>query len=124
MKGSANMDFLLRLLDNFAKDIRFAARTFSKSPGFTAVAVLSIALGIGANTAIFSLIDALMWRVLPVKDPESLLILGHGQRGSFESGFTYTQYRLMRQRNRHFSDLAAYSPVRLNVNVDGATEPT
>src|SRR5439155_7623756 len=69
-------------------------------------------------------IDALMWRILPVKDPATLLILGHGQRGSFQSGFTYSQYRLMRQHNRYLTDLAAYSPVRLNVRVDDSIEPT
>src|SRR5437867_4964487 len=118
------MNRLLLFIENTAQDIRFAARTLSKTPGFTAVAVLSIALGIGANTAIFSLIDAVMWRMLPVKDPESLLLLAHGQGASFQSGFTYGQYRLMREQNRVLTGLAAYSPVRLNVSVDGSVEPT
>ena len=58
------------LLDNFAQDFRFAVRTLSKTPAFTVIAALSIALGIGANTAIFSLIDAVMWRMLPVRIPQ------------------------------------------------------
>jgi hypothetical protein len=63
------MKRLRGLLANYAHDFRFAIRTLSKSPGFTVIAAISIALGIGANTAIFSLIDAVMWRMLPVKDP-------------------------------------------------------
>jgi hypothetical protein len=50
---------------------------------------LSLALGIGANTAVFSLIDAVMWRMLPVKNPERVLLLAHGRGPSLESGFTY-----------------------------------
>jgi hypothetical protein len=60
--------------------------------------VLSLALGIGANTAIYSLMDALMWRILPVKDPQSLIVLTHGQSRDFTGGFTYRQYRLMREQ--------------------------
>ncbi len=118
------MEHLLRFLENTTQDIRFAARTLSKAPGFTAVAVLSMTLGIGANTAIFSLIDAVMWRMLPVKDPEHLLLLVHGQGAAFQSGFTYSQYKAMREQNRVLTDLAAYSPVRLNVSVDGNMQPT
>jgi predicted permease len=111
-------------LDALAMDISYAVRVLRKSPGFTAAVVLSLALGIGANTAIFSLIDAVMWRMLPVKDPESLLLLAHGQGNSFESGFTYPQYRLMREHQSVLADMAAYSPVRLNVSVGGGVEPT
>jgi predicted lysophospholipase L1 biosynthesis ABC-type transport system permease subunit len=56
-------------------DIRFALRNLSRSPLFTAVAVASLALGIGANTAIFSLIDQLMLRLLPVRDPQQLVMI-------------------------------------------------
>jgi hypothetical protein len=61
---------------------------------------LSLALGIGANTAVFSLIDAVMWRMLPVKNPERVLLLAHGRGPSLESGFTYQQFRLMREQNK------------------------
>src|SRR5579872_3910334 len=62
-----------RWLEDFFKDLRYTARTLRRSPGFLAIAVLSLALGIGANTAIFSLIDALMLRSLPVQDPDRLV---------------------------------------------------
>ena len=78
------------------RDIRYAGRVLSKSPGFTAAVTLSLALGIGANTAIFSLLNALMWRTVPVRDPESLTLLTHSGGGPFIGGFTYQQYRAMR----------------------------
>ncbi len=65
---------------NLSQDFRFAIRTFRKSPVFVAVAVLSLALGIGANTAIFTLVDQVLLRLLPVKHPEQLVLLrGRGQ---------------------------------------------
>ena len=109
------MERLRDLLDNFAQDLRFAARTLSKTPAFTVIAALSIALGIGANTAIFSLIDAVMWRMLPVKDPAGLWVAGEGM--------TFEQYRALRD-GQAVADIAAYSAVRLNVSVDGSFEPT
>src|SRR5215471_204552 len=109
------MELLRRLAGSCARDFHFAVRTLSKTPGFTAIAALSIALGIGANTAIFSLIDAVMWRMLPVKDPAGLWVLG--------DGMTYQEYEALRD-DRQIADFAAYSPVRLNVNVDGVFEPT
>ena len=108
------MERLRSIFDHCAQDLRFAARTLWKAPAFTAVAALSIALGIGANTAIFSLIDAVMWRMLPVKDPAGLWVIG--------DGMTFQQYRTMRDGNQ-IADLAAYSPVRLNLSVDGRVEP-
>ncbi len=60
-------------IERLGQDLRYAVRTMRQSPGFTATAVLSLALGIGANTAIFTLIDALMLRWLPVRDPQELV---------------------------------------------------
>jgi putative ABC transport system permease protein len=59
-------------IERFIQDLRYGARLLARSPGFTAVAVLSLALGIGANTAIFGLLDKIAWRMLPVRSPEEL----------------------------------------------------
>jgi predicted permease len=111
----------ISFVEHLVRDLGYAGRMFVKSPGFSAAVVLSLALGIGANTAVFSLINALMWRQVPVKDPETLLLVG---RGNVSYTFTYPQFRTMRRDNDVMTDLAAYSPVRLNVSIDGSIEPT
>jgi len=86
-----------------------------KKPGFTLIAALTLSLGIGANTAIFSLIDATMLRMLPVRDPERLALLGTGADSGVSIGFprgkaqlfSYPFYREARSRNQVFSDVAA-----------------
>ncbi len=105
------------------KDVRFAARQLRKAPGFAAVAVCSIALGIGANTAIFSLIDALLLQTLPVKDPQTLTAVGaRSANGLVQTGVTYTLYQAMRSRAA-LTELAIYSPLSLNVSIGGSIEP-
>lgn len=74
------------MLDGFFQDLRYGLRALPKSPGFATVAILSLALGIGANTAIFSLIDALTLRALPVSHPEELFQVMMGKRNY--TGFT------------------------------------
>src|SRR5215213_7954800 len=113
----------MSFLESLIRDFGYAMRLLRKSPAFTAAVTLSLALGIGGNTAIFSLINAVMWRPLPVANPEGLFLLTHGRSESFESGFSYQQYRLMRERNQATSGLAAWSGVRLKVSIDGALEP-
>src|SRR5258707_265409 len=81
-------------LEQTVQDVRYALRTLGKSPGFTATAVLSLALGIGANTALFTLINAVTWRMLPVRDPGTLLLLEQRQGTDASTGFTYQQYEV------------------------------
>ena len=116
----------LRLLDELTNDLRYAFRQLRQSPAFTIAAVLSLALGIGANTAIFTMLDALIWRALPVKDPESLLVVGRARGADFLTGFTYPEFDAMRA-HADVVELAAYSAadfsVRVTVAEQGRPEP-
>jgi predicted permease len=102
-------------------DIVYAFRLFLRSPGFSIAVVLSLSLGIGANTAIFSLINAVMLRNLPVKDPQSLFLLLRSRNGAAETGFTHAQYRLFSENNA--ADVSAYSAASLNVTTNDSLEP-
>ncbi|HEX7359829.1 MAG TPA: permease prefix domain 1-containing protein, partial [Bryobacteraceae bacterium] len=73
VKESTRAAWRWRLLEQLIQDLRYGGRTLRRSPGFTTIAVLSLALGIGANTAIFTLIDALVLKSLPVSHPEELV---------------------------------------------------
>jgi predicted permease len=100
-------------MNGLLQDLRYALRQLRKNPGFTAVAVLTLALGIGANTAIFSLVNALMLHMLPVREPGQLVELLHRYPGEPQlNGFSPQAYQLMRDHNHVFSGLiaAAYQP--------------
>jgi ABC-type antimicrobial peptide transport system permease subunit len=95
------------------QDALYGLRAMLRSPGITVMALLSLALGIGANTAIFTLMDAVMLRSLPVKDPGRLVILGNGTVSGITDGFgrtdlySYPVYRQMQSQTQVFSDVAA-----------------
>ena len=109
-------------LDDTGRDIRYAWRSLRKHPGFAATAILSLALGIGANTALFTLINAVMWRMLPIRAPESLLVLTQRQGPSVDD-FSYQQYATLRDHAPALS-IAGFARARLNVRIDGQIEPT
>ncbi|MEP7270361.1 MAG: hypothetical protein ABI882_02600 [Acidobacteriota bacterium] len=96
-------------MEALLQDLRYGARMLIKQPGFTLIAVFTLALGIGANTAIFSLVDAILWRQLPVNQPARLAAVyatagdGTGYRSLSYSDFTY-----YRDNQSSFSGLAAY----------------
>jgi putative ABC transport system permease protein len=92
--------------DKLAQDLRYAMRALRSSPGFAAVAILSLALGIGANTAIFSLIDSVMLKSLPVGHPEQLVRVSMGDKGG--GIFTNPIWEAVRDRQDVFSGIFAY----------------
>ncbi|PYU79623.1 MAG: hypothetical protein DMG50_23310 [Acidobacteria bacterium] len=100
-----------RWLENFYEDLRYGLRMLRKNPGFTATAVLSLALGIGANTAIFSLMDALMLRWLPVRDPQNLVLLKmrSDPRGNPFESFSYPIVRALAEQRDIFEGAAGFS---------------
>src|SRR5213596_1497298 len=107
-------------------DFRYALRTLAKTPAFTAVVVLTLALGIGANTAIFSLTNQILLRMLPVKSPEQLVLLdgpGAFQGRTFNNGtFSYPMYRDFRDQNTVFDGVIARFPAPLTLLSGGQAE--
>jgi predicted permease len=110
-------------------DLRLAFRTLARSPLFTAVAVLSLALGIGANTSIFSLLDQVLYRSLPVRDPKALVVLhvddhssGMQSSDNNQSVFSYPMYRDLSFRSPVFSGVVARAGAPVSVSWNGQTE--
>ena len=111
-------------LESFIQDVRYGLRQLRRTPGLSAVAVLSLALGIGANTAIFSLMNAVLLRALPVADPEALSLLVKTDRLGNRGGFSYPFSQLLRRDATSFSGmLFTTQPGRSVVSVSG-TEHT
>src|SRR5881394_1759359 len=110
-------------------DVRYALRGFLKSPLFTIIAIASLALGLGANSAIFNLLDQVLLRPLPVKDASQLVLLTAPgpDRGSFEGDnseriFSYPVYQEIRDRTTFFSDVIARYPTRTHLGYQGHSE--
>jgi putative ABC transport system permease protein len=112
----------LRWEDEMIQDLRYGVRMLLKSKGFTSVAAMTLALGIGANTAIFSVMNALLLRSLPVKDPEELVLLASVNRNGPDHIFSYPLYELLRDGNHNFSDLFGAADVSKFRMSAGGTE--
>src|SRR5580700_8506765 len=111
-------------MENLLQDIRYGIRTLGKNPGFTAVAILTLALGIGANTAIFSVVQNLLLRPLPYPQPESLVEIWNTYppqvpRGGLSPG----DYADWRREAKNFSEMGGYADVSRGFNLTGDGEP-
>src|SRR5436309_1672727 len=108
---------------NLFQDLHYGARMLVKTPGFTLLAVLSLALGIGANTAVFSLLDAILLRSLPVSNPEQIVdIATRTSGGGLHSDFSYPLYSEMRDTNDALSGMVAYSDSNFGLSVGDQTD--
>ncbi|PYV03731.1 MAG: hypothetical protein DMG26_08875 [Acidobacteria bacterium] len=103
------------------QDLRYGLRMLARSPGFAFVVVLSLALGIGANTAIFGLIDAALLKMLPVKDPEQLVHFTWVSADGSEDSFSFPTFKQLRDRNQVFAGVVAFRELPdVDFEVDGA----
>ncbi len=131
----------LPVLETLGQDLRYGARQLRKNPGFTAVAVLTLALGIGANTALFSLLDAVVLKTLPVKAPEELVLFNwlsgpnrmarnvFGDVGKdpatglmTSTSFSYHTFEQWRDQHQALAEVFAFTPRGLSVRADGEAE--
>ncbi len=111
-------------LERLWHDVRYGCRTFARAPGFTAIAILSIACGTGANVAMFSVADALLLRPLPVPHPDELLVVGMRTDRGFEvTAASYPDYTDIRNRSQSFDGMLAYTLRWTGVSVGPGAAP-
>jgi putative ABC transport system permease protein len=111
-------------MDTLWQDLKYAARRLVRSPAFTVVAVLTLALGIGANSAIFSVVNGVLFRSLPFKDPQALVRLGtvdRRQQDQPPSTMSAPDFMSFREESRVFEDVVAYTDG--DANLTGLDEP-
>ncbi|MBO0800978.1 MAG: ABC transporter permease, partial [Blastocatellia bacterium] len=115
----------LRWLEELWQDLKFGARMLRRNPGFTAVAILSLALGIGANAAIFSVFYAVLLRPLPYRDPNHLVLIFSNSQEDSQESFTLDEFAILKTQSRSFEAMAVYyrNTGFSRVNLTGLSEP-
>jgi len=113
----------VRLIEDLWQDSRFSLRSLLKRPGFTAIALLALALGIGANTAIFSLVNAVILQPLPYRDPDRLISVYGTRNRSTQGSVGPTDFLDYRSQNKTFEQFAASGSMMLPMNLTGSGEP-
>jgi predicted permease len=111
------------IIETVIQDIRYGLRQLRRNPGFTAVAIITLALGIGANTALFSFADAILLRPLPVVRPSRVLRISNATPENPVASISYPDYRDLRAESRTFSGMAAYRLTDLGVGVGAGAPP-
>src|SRR6516225_10133503 len=110
-------------MTSLVQDLRYSCRLLLRSPGFTAVAILSLALGIGGNVAIFGLMNAFVLRLLPAPNPGQLVFIQRASaRGGVENDFRYEAYEQLRDHNRTLASLFAFDDTNISLTIDGQPE--
>lgn len=112
----------LSSLDTLIRDLHFGLRMLSKSPGFTAIALLTLALGIGANTVIFSIVNAVLLRPLPFPEPDRLVAVYTYTAADGNESFSYPDFLDWQRENRSFAYLATYRPMDFTLAGADVTE--
>jgi predicted permease len=111
---------MLRLIEEFLHDLRYGKRLLAKNPGISMIAIVTLALGIGANTAIFSVVNAFLLRPLPYGDPDHLVMVDSQQHGQ-SIGVSFPDYEDWRRQNNVFDDVAFFN-LRWNANLEFGNE--
>ena len=114
----------LPFFETLVQDLRYASRMLVKSPGFTAVTILTLALGIGANTGLFSLVNSVLLGNLPVRNPQELVVIKYTDARSQEAeeDFSYPMYQAIRDKNTVFANVLTRSGVDFNASYGGQSE--
>jgi predicted permease len=126
MTETAGKNFVVEFLRTAWRDFKYCLRTLARTPGFTAVAILTLALGIGANTAIFTLLDQILLRLLPVRNPQELVLLtmrGHHYGSNWGgNAISHPMFRDFAAHNDVFTDMFCRFPSEASVSFNGQAE--